>query len=254
MKCIFEASSGLEAQMIADLLHREEITTRTDGEYLQGGVGDLQAMNIVRVLVNDEDGSKAQKIIDAWHATQIDKIPTPINKSSGIGLGLFFGLFIGAGSVFWAYNSPITYDGIDYNNDGVLDEKWTYTDNRFSSAAMDRNLDGKIDVTNYYDRKGIINKSEMDDDFDGVFESVIIYKRGNAHIQNSDLNNDGITDYIVRFNNGVFHEVEILGPASNSPKIIQTYELNKLISSKFDTNGDGNFDNIQQYDYYEQIK
>ncbi|MEN8226403.1 MAG: DUF2007 domain-containing protein, partial [Bacteroidota bacterium] len=42
MKCIFEASSGLEAHMISNLLQQDGIEARIDGEYLQGGVGELQ--------------------------------------------------------------------------------------------------------------------------------------------------------------------------------------------------------------------
>lgn len=44
MKCVFTASTGVEAHMVLNLLEQEGIEGRIEGEYLQGGVGDLQAM------------------------------------------------------------------------------------------------------------------------------------------------------------------------------------------------------------------
>jgi len=188
MKTVFEASSGLEAHMILNLLQQQGIDCRVDGEYLQGGVGELQAMNIVRVLVADSEYEKAQAVINEWDATQIDTVAdqAPAGKSPGIGTGLLLGFMIGAGVTFWAYNSPVTHDGIDYNNDGQLDERWIYKDNRIYRVEFDRNLDGEVDAINYYSRKGLIYKSESDDDFDGVYETRYTYKRGNVQLQESD--------------------------------------------------------------------
>ena len=242
--------------MILNLLQQAGLNCRIDGEYLQGGAGELQAMNMVRVLVDESDYTEAREIINNWEAAQVEKekVSIPENKSSGIGRGLLFGLVIGAGTTILAYNTPITVEGIDHNGDGQLDEKWTYKDNRISSAEIDRDLDGKVDAISRYDRKGMLYKLQLDDNFDGVYESTITYERDNPVLQESDLNNDGLIDYRVHFNNGVLHEVEITGPASNSPKKKQTYELNKLVSSKFDSNGDGIYDKSYQYDYYEEIK
>ena len=242
--------------MILNLLQQKGINCRIDGEYLQGGAGELQAMSMVRVLVEESDYTKARVIINAWETTQVEKeaISIPINKSSGIGRGLFFGLLIGSGATFWVYNSPVVIDGIDYNNDGKLDEKWIYKDNRISSAEVDRNLDGEIDIIHSYDYKGRLYKSELDDNFDGVYESVVTYKRGNPVLQESDSDNDGRIDYRIFLKNGILHEVEIIGPNSNSPKKKQVYEMNKLISSKFDSNGDGIYDKSYEYDFYEEIR
>ena len=120
MICIFEASSGLEAHMILNLLQQEGVTARVDGEFLQGGVGELQAMNIVRVKVEESDYNKAKTIISEWESKPVVK---PLNQasttnSSNFGIGLLFGLLIGSGLTFWIYNAPITSDGIDFNHDG----------------------------------------------------------------------------------------------------------------------------------------
>ena len=256
MKCIFEASSGLEAHMISNLLQQAGIETRIDGEYLQGGVGELQAMGFVRVLVNEADYTDAQQVITSWDTTQSKptKSTVPKSKSSGIGIGLLLGLLIGVSATFIAYNTPVTLDGIDHNDDGKLDEKWTYRDNRIERAETDRNLDGNIDAIHKYNIKGRIYKTESDENFDGVFESIITYKRGNPVLQTTDTDQDGIIDIKAYFTNGVLTETDILGPTSTSPKKKQKYQMYKLISSEFDTNGDGTYDKQYTYDYYEQIK
>lgn len=258
MKSIFEASSGLEAHMILNFLQQEGITGRIDGEYLQGGIGELQAMNMVHVLVNDSDYIKAKEIIKAWDTNQTEKINVnrPKSKSSGIGIGigLILGLLFGAGSTFWAYNSPVNLDGIDYNDDGKLDEKWVFKDNRISRIEIDRNLDNSVDIIHKYDRRGRIYRTEHDDNFDNIFESTITYKRGNPIQQNIDTDQDGIIDSKTYFTNGVLTEIEILGPTSSSPVKIQKYKMNKLISSEFDSNGDGTYNKAYEYDYYEEIK
>lgn len=243
--------------MVFNLLQSEGIEGRIDGEYLQGGAGELQAMNMVRVMVNESDYTKAQSIIDDWESKQIEKTKAPeqTKKPFGMSSGLMIGLIIGAGSTFWAYNSPVVTDGIDHNNDGKLDEKWIYRDNRISSVEMDRNLDGKIDVVNRYNRKGRIYKGELDDNFDGVRETIIYYdKRGNPTKSELDTNGDKHIDYRILFEDGVFYEVHIIDPYSDHPRKIQSFRLNKLVSSKYDSNGDGNYDTVLEYDYYEEIK
>ena len=70
MKSVYEASTGLDAHMILGLLEQQRIPGRIEGEYLQGGVGGLQAMGLVRVLVSDADYAEARKIISEWESVQ----------------------------------------------------------------------------------------------------------------------------------------------------------------------------------------
>ena len=63
MKSVYETSNSLEAHMILNLLSQEGIVGRIDGEYLLGGMGELQAMGFIRVLVPDNFYDKALKII-----------------------------------------------------------------------------------------------------------------------------------------------------------------------------------------------
>ena len=68
MKCVYEATTALDAYMIFNLLVQEGIQGRVDGEYLAGGIGELQAINLVRVMVDEEDFDQAMKIIREWEA------------------------------------------------------------------------------------------------------------------------------------------------------------------------------------------
>ena len=70
MKSVFEASTALDAHMILNLLTQEDIHGQIEGEYLPGGVGDLQAINVVRVVVTAGDYAAAKTIIDDWEAIQ----------------------------------------------------------------------------------------------------------------------------------------------------------------------------------------
>ena len=102
MKSVFEASTGLDAHMILNLLEQHGIPGRIEGEYLQGGVGELQAMGFVRVLVSDEDYAEAWKIINEWESIQ----PAPDNprpeQRPHSGTRIFFsGVIIGAGIMYW---------------------------------------------------------------------------------------------------------------------------------------------------------
>ncbi len=256
MIVVFEASTGLDAHMISNLLEQKDITTRIDGEYLQGGVGDLQALNFIRVLVSEEDYSKAREIIEEWESQQPSgETKQNVNGKSNYGALLFFiGLLIGIGATVLAYNTPVTKDGIDYNNDGKLDEKWTYKNHRLHKSESDRNLDGKIDKVDYFSRSGIIHTTKVDDDFDGVFESEYKYRSGQPYHQMTDLDQDGAIDHHAYFKHGILDTIEIIGNSSKSPKKWQQYKTGKLVSAKYDSNGDGEYDISYEYDYYEETK
>lgn len=70
MKLIYEAANSIEAHLILNLLEQSHLSARIDGEYLQGGVGDIQAIGIVRVMVDEEDYDAADEIIKQWDASQ----------------------------------------------------------------------------------------------------------------------------------------------------------------------------------------
>jgi hypothetical protein len=63
MKLIYRATDISEAHIIAGLLQTYEIDAHVGGHYLQGGVGDLAAMDFATIHVADEDVELAITII-----------------------------------------------------------------------------------------------------------------------------------------------------------------------------------------------
>src|SRR5665647_1009483 len=102
MKCVYEASTGLDAHMILGLLEQQRIPGRVEGEYLQGGVGGIQAMGLVRVLVSEADYAEARKIVNEWESIQpASDSPKPEAPASG-GLMIFVtGAMVGAWIMYW---------------------------------------------------------------------------------------------------------------------------------------------------------
>ncbi len=105
MKGIYEASTALDAYMVLNLLEQEGIKGRVDGEYLPGGVGEIQAINIVRVMVNESDYEKAGQVIRDWEAIEVEKEDDRIKKPAA-GVSTF--ILAGGGLILWAYNTPVT--------------------------------------------------------------------------------------------------------------------------------------------------
>ncbi|MCK4744413.1 MAG: DUF2007 domain-containing protein [Sulfuriflexus sp.] len=256
MKKVYETSTALEAHMVKNLLENEGVDSRIDGEYLQGGVGELQAIGAIRVVVEEDDYSKAREIIDEWESLQPDDDVADIKstKTSSATNGFVLGVVLTIGVTYFISGLSITTDGIDYNADGVLDEKWTYQNGRLKETTIDRNRDGNIDVIYSYDYSGIIKTAKFDNNFDGAFEVNTFYKNGNAISEESDTNNNSIIDYRVNYKNGVWDNVEFIDEQSGKVRKRQFYKLNKLVSDDYDTNGDGVLDSHYEYDQYEERK
>ena len=242
--------------MILNLLEQEGIKGVVQGEYLQGGSGELQATNLVRVEVPDEKYRAAKKIIQEWESLQIDEnFDKKVEKRKSTGFFIFItGLLIGIGGTYWAFNSGASHSGIDYNGDSIYDVRWIYKNDRHRKTEIDRNRDGKVDSIHYFSYRGSVTYTEDDDNFDGVFETKVKYYKGNPSLQETDTDNDGKVDYRAYYRNGVFTHTEISRGNSDSPKKKQYYKLNKLISSEYFTNADGTYDKVIEYDFYEEPK
>lgn len=253
MKLVYAASDTIEAHMILNLLEQVGISGRIDGEYLQGGVGDLQASGFARVMVDESDYEAAKEVVDDWDAKQPDSEEIkPSEKSSSFSTGVF-GFILGVVAATIFYNTPVTSDGIDYNGDGKLDEKWTYLDGRPSSMEIDRNLDGEVDIVYEYDRQGIVDSSRSDEDFNGVFETRSKFRRGNLVWLESDTNNDGFNDYRMGFKFGVIDTITFTDPETKMALKRQKFGTTKMVSAEVDTDRDGVFDTVYHYDSIEEI-
>lgn len=249
MKTLYQAANSLEAHMILHLLEQQGITGRVDGEYLQGGVGELPAAGLVRVMVAEEDYAAAKVIIDRWDAAQPASAPNVAPAKEGSRFGAFMlGAILGAGVMFALYHAPIASDGIDHNRDGKVDDKLIYSaTGRMLKNEVDRNADGKCDYVSYFDSDSVIFKSTQDDDFDSVFETVTTYRFGSPHMSEADTDNDGYRDLRSNFVNGVLESVEYIYPASGYPQRIEYMKLGKITHAEIDSDKDGQMDRRLHY-------
>lgn len=71
MQCVYQADNSLEAHMIKHLLDHHDLQSTLLGEHLQGGVGELQAMSMIRVMVDESDAAQATHIVSDWDAEQV---------------------------------------------------------------------------------------------------------------------------------------------------------------------------------------
>lgn len=256
-KKVYEAQNSIEAHMLANLLEQNGIHAQVQGEYLQGGIGELPASGLVKLVVEEQYYDQAVTLIRDWEKGQPVQVETdePVeNKKSHTSFAFLMGVGVGALMVWWIFHYPVSTNGIDYNKDGLLDEKFTYNNQRLMKIQGDRNYDGQFDVLTYFDYKGQVKRVQTDDDFDGRFETETFYKRGYPETQKTDIDNDGKPDHINRARQGVWFETEIMHPTTGLVRKRQYYEQGKLKQSEYDSDADGIMDVDTLYDYYENIK
>lgn len=71
MQIVFRARDVTEAHIVAGLLNANGVETHVGGHYLQGGVGDLAAMNFANIQVADFDVESAKVIIAKYESEPI---------------------------------------------------------------------------------------------------------------------------------------------------------------------------------------
>lgn len=252
MKKVYETSTSLEAYMVKNLLENEGVESRVDGEHLQGGVGELQAIGIVRVMVDEANIEKAINIITLWESEQSPSSDEKPKKSSSATNGFIFGVIFTIGLVYLIFNSPVTSTGIDYNGDGFLNQKWIYENDRISITKIDRNFDKSYDLIINYGNKKLLEYASSDDDFDGFFETTITYLNDNILYEESDTDQNGVIDYRVKYESGIIQTIEYLDESNGNVKKRQIFKKKKMISSEYDSNGDGILNIYSEYDQYEE--
>jgi len=68
MKTVFDASSNIEAHLVMHQLQQAGIEASIEGEFLQGGIGELPAAGNIRVMVAEKDVVEARQVIADWDA------------------------------------------------------------------------------------------------------------------------------------------------------------------------------------------
>ncbi|WP_049722182.1 putative signal transducing protein [Gilvimarinus polysaccharolyticus] len=99
---LYQAANTLEAQMIVDVLSQTGITAHVQGAYLQGGIGELQALGVVRVMVDTQDYSRAREVTEQWDATPASAADESSAASSVKSARVLWGVLIGAAAaIVW---------------------------------------------------------------------------------------------------------------------------------------------------------
>lgn len=81
MITVYHASNSIEAYLVKNLLEQQEIAAYVFGDYLQGGVGEIPAIGLVTVNVDDTDYAEAKKIIDDWNNPSTNTILENIEEN-----------------------------------------------------------------------------------------------------------------------------------------------------------------------------
>lgn len=248
MKTLYEPSNSLEAQMIHDLLLQEGISTRIDGAYLQGGVGELPASGLVRLVVEEHNYERGRDVIKRWEATEVPISTAPINPPSKALGAAIAGLLIGVVGTYAFFHVPVTVGGNEYNGDGVLDERWNYSaSGMYLGNTIDRNLDRKADYLTHTNQQGHDISVEADDNFDGIYESKYHLKAGFFEFGEVDTDGDSYPDLKYHFKHGVLESAEYINPYSGLPVRVEHFRMGLLAAADVDTNDDGKLDKRYTY-------
>jgi hypothetical protein len=63
---IYSAQNAVDAHIVKGLLEQQGISARVNGEYLQGGIGELPLIGLVTVSVTEEDYANARKVLSEY--------------------------------------------------------------------------------------------------------------------------------------------------------------------------------------------
>jgi Putative prokaryotic signal transducing protein len=255
MRTVCEPANSLEGHMLQDLLRQRGISARLEGAGLQSGVGELPAIGLVRLVVDDADFVAARAVIDEWEKASVpDRISAPSRQRVGGLVGGVVGFVVGVGVAMLYFRAPKDAGGIDHNNDGVVDERWQSSPSGTPiRTEIDRNFDGAIDFVWSFDRHGHADSGESDDDFDGTFETRFRVRRGQVYLSQVDTDGDSVPDLKSLATSGVLTSVELLDQRSGRPVRIEAFRLGRLVQADVDSDRDGTMDRRYVYDSFGEV-
>ena len=67
---IYSAQNAVDAHIVKGLLEQQGILARVNGEFLQGGIGDLPLIDLITVSVAEEDYEKALGYIREYESAE----------------------------------------------------------------------------------------------------------------------------------------------------------------------------------------
>jgi len=69
MQRIYEPQDLLEAELLLGMLASEGVEAHLAGRHLLGAVGELPALGLLGLLVEDEEAERARRLIAAYNAS-----------------------------------------------------------------------------------------------------------------------------------------------------------------------------------------
>ena len=252
---VYECSLAVEAHMICDLLARAGISSRVDGEFLAGAVGELPLGSTIKVRVDPSQAAEAKKVIEDWQRlqpTDVTPTPPPTRKKRVWTSTIWFlgGIALGAVAMLLALRTPYTQESVDLDGDGVVDETYSYSGDVLTKISIDHNADGKIDEESTYDIYGVISRSEMDPDFDGHLEWRSEFEDGEIVRNTEDANKDGKPEQVGLFRHGMLQTNEIYDESGTRIVVREHVGKGGLLTREIDQDGDGVFERKVEYDRY----
>lgn len=79
MQRIYEPQDLLEAELLLGMLASEGVEAHLAGRHLLGAVGELPALGLLGLLVEDEEAERARRLIAAYNAAA----PVPGEEPDG---------------------------------------------------------------------------------------------------------------------------------------------------------------------------
>mgnify|MGYP003596883566 CR=1 FL=1 len=268
MQTIYNAQNDIDAQLVVDRLAAENIQAHVFGRFLSSASGELPAQSMVRVQVDDDDAERALRIVAEWQeemnaaddnqSESTDKSDVDIQPrqpianasatTSGFGM-LLVGMFIGVFGTYAILRLPPTEDEIDYDKDGIVDERYFYRGELLSGIDYDRNGDGEVDFRFLPSHKNDGDAIHLvDDDFDGRFENRDDVRNGWTAISEYDTDGDGLYERKDVYRHGVIEETIHLIPPSGDVVKREYLEHGTRVRSEADLNHDGVFETRWTFD------
>ena len=286
MLIIYRAANIADAYLIRQLLEAEGVPAFIQGEYLQGAVGELPANSEILVRVADENAEAARMIVDEWESAEPVEFDADGSEVGGPGSddpqpdgpgslntettsvsssparrsvsmlwvigALFFGGAFGAAATWIVLHAPQPPSEIDLDGDGRPDEFVYYFGQRLERIEIDRNRDGEIDQTQYYDAGASTSRSESDDDFDGRMDGRARYSGGQVIDNEIDIDGDGRAEYRAEYRFGLMLREEFMGTDGLLFKRVE-YKNGWPQTAQVDSDGDGRLDTARRYDRNDEI-
>lgn len=262
MRQVYSPANSAEAHMLVHLLDQAGIAAHIHGEALQSGVGELPAMALLQIQVADEDYEAARKIILDWERKQPDghSAAAPARACFPIllfGVTLIIGIAAG-----WVLKDRVTALPIDSaevayddNGDGVPDGRLYYRVGASSAHKLedDNNFDGAIDERARYNDRGTLVRQELDQDFDGFFETLVVYEDGNIVRWDIDTDKNGVADMVFHYRLGVMRRAEYLDGGVGRVARVEYFNGFRMTQSEHDLDRDGFAETVRRYDDFGEI-